>query len=256
MPDEPTDPHPLPAGDADLEPYLELAREIHREVARVVEDDHADADSLTAAIARVPERERARVAREVFDRLDAEVQWAVLEQAFGDAEIRDYLADEHRRRTDALARSGARLGLAQDARAEQRLDTSTIPANERVVVGLFREREARAAVTKGHLADTCARQLVLQCVRPGEFRVIEDVFNPRGGLFTTGDYDERTWQAERLAPHAVVRLGAATPSEDGLALEPVLYPAGRCDVATEAAVIPGHLHVGFVMLGDIDVFAG
>lgn len=256
MPDRRSDQPTDGAGGGTVEPYLALAREIHREVARVVEDDSADAESLIAAIERVPERERARVAREVFDRLDPEVQWAVLEQAFGDAEIRDYLADEHRRRRDELSRSGARLTLAQDARAEQRLELTAVPEHERVVIGLFREREARAAVAKGHLADTCARRLVVQCVRPGEFRVIEDVFNPRGGLFTTEDYDERTWRAERLEPHAVVRLGAAAPSDDGLALEPVLYPGGRCDVAVAGAVIRGHLHVGFVMLGDIDVFAG
>jgi hypothetical protein len=90
---------------------------------------------------------------------------------------------------------------------------------------------------------------------PDGLRVVEDVVNPRGGYFVTRDYDEETWRSERIEAHRAVRVGAIHDGDDGPTLEPVLYPAGRVDVATDSAYRRGRLHLGFVMLGPVDVFA-
>ena len=130
-----------------------------------------------------------------------------------------------------------------------------MPEGEEVVIGLFREADVRSATTRGRLSDTCARTLVLRGDAPPRLRVIEDVFNPRGGLFVTREYDEATWQGDRFPAHATVMVGAATEGPDGPSFDPVLYLGGRADFRTDAGIVRGHLHVGFVMLGDIDVFA-
>ena len=105
------------------------------------------------------------------------------------------------------------------------------------------------------LSATCARALVLRAEAPPRLRVIEDVFNPRGGLFVTRDYDESVWQADRFVAHTVVTVGAANDGPDGPVFEPLIYLGGRADFRTDEGTRRGHLHVGFVMLGDIDVFA-
>jgi hypothetical protein len=239
-----------------LEPFIDLAREIQFEVERVAADDSADSASLTEAIERIPRQERERVARAVFDQLAPDVQWSVLERVFGSDEIREYLAAEHTVRVAELQRTAARSAIADSARATNRLDTATVPVDEQITLGLFREADARAAVSRGRTSDACARQLVLRCRQPGAFQVIEDVFNPRGGYFVTRDYDEKTWLSERLPAHAIVRVGAIADTPGGSAFEPELYPGARVDIETDQGRIPGHLHLGFVMLGDLDVFAG
>jgi len=93
----------------------------------------------------------------------------------------------------------------------------------------------------------CARELVVLALPGPEVQVLDDVFNPRRGLFVTPDYDERTWADERLEGHARVRLGSIGP--DGFA--GVLFPGGRVDTAER----PGRLHLGFALIGDEDVYA-
>jgi hypothetical protein len=242
--------------DSDLQPFLELAREIKRDVARLAADDSVDIEAIEEAIARIPADARARVTMAVFDRLPPDAQWSVLERAFGDDEIRAYLRAEHDHRRAELGRTRWQRELAASARAAHRLDTRTVPADEQMTVGLFRDGDTRAAVKRGHLSDTCARQLVLRSISAGVFRVIADVFNPRGGLFVTRDYDRQVWDGERLAPHASVRIGSVHSSATGDELEPVLYPGARVDVETDRGVVKGRLNVGFVMLGEVDVFAG
>ncbi|MEZ5141840.1 MAG: hypothetical protein R2726_04890 [Acidimicrobiales bacterium] len=245
------------AAEADeLAPFLDLAREIRLEVARVVADDTADASAITAAIERIPDQERERVVRSVFARLPVEAQWAVLARAFGDEEIRRYLAEEREERLARLRRTEAARAVAHRTRLERRLDTTAVPPGVDLTLGLFREDDVRAALVKGETSATCARRLVLRGVEPGRFRVIDDVFNPRGGYFVTRDYDEQTWQGERLEPHALIRVGSATGSGDDGHLEPVLYPGGRADVEVDDRILRGDLHVGFVMLDDVEVFAG
>lgn len=253
VPDRSTDDEDHDVPSTAIEPYLDLAREIHTEVARFLEDDAADPEMLASAIEAVPRRERARVAREVFDRMPVEVQWSILERAFGDTEIREYLAAEHRRRLEELQRLDGRMAVVESARGMNALDTREIPEGVQVLVGLFRESDARAALRRGHVADNVARRVVFHSLGDGGLRVVEDVFNPRGGLFVTREYDEATWRSERLEAHSVVRIGAGA---DGTTFVPVIYPGGRADIETPAGLIRGRLHVGFVMLGDIDVFAG
>jgi hypothetical protein len=240
----------------DLRPFLDLAREIKREVERIAADDTADIDQLSDAIDQFPLAERRRVALAVFHQLPPDVQWAILERVFGDVEIRSYLEDEHRRRGEQMGRSGRRLALAEAARSTRMLDTRELAEGDEVTVGLFREPEVRSATTRGHESDTCARSIVLRCVGPGELRVIDDVFNPRGGYFVTRDYDAATWVLDRFASHDVIRIGAVTDDAEGPALEPVVYLGARADFEHDGAVIRGTLHVGFVMLDGIDVFAG
>lgn len=175
----------LAAAAAELEvvrPYLELAREIHREVRRVAEDPGADATALERAVAAVPERERARVARAVFEQLPPERQWEVLARAFGDAELLELLADERALRLDRARRSLQLRALAGQARAHQELVLTELPPGEQLRVGLFRPGEVRAAVAQGEPSATCARLLVLRTTAdPGRLRVVDDVFNRGAG---------------------------------------------------------------------------
>ncbi len=243
-----------------LRPYLDLAREIHAEVTRAAEDVTADDESLVAAIAAVPDRERARVLRAVFDLLPSERQWAIVEEAFGDDEIRRYLIDERTARLDEIHRAGRHRAVLNTSRAERRLDLEALPPGEELILGLFRQDDVRAALDRGRLSNTCARQLVLRTTPdPRLLRVIDDVFNPRGAMFVTAAYDQRVWSTERLASHASVRVGSIISTGSDESLETVLYPAARVDVGVEvdgAEVLrPGHLHLGFALLGGEDMFA-
>jgi hypothetical protein len=254
------DGEPEPDLDA-IRPYLDLAREIQAEVARTAEDASSDGESLVAAIAAVPERERARVLRAVFDRLPAERQWSIIEEAFGDDAIRHYLADERTARLDEIHRAHRHRTVLAASRSERRLDLEALPPGEELLLGLFRPADVRAALDRGRLSDTCARQLVLRTTPdPRLLRVIDDVFNPRSAMFVTAAYDERVWNEERLTSHASVRIGSIISTASGDALETVLYPGARVDVELEvdgAAVLrTGRLHLGFALLGGDDVFMG
>lgn len=240
----------------DLEPYLSLAREIRREIERIAADDAAGAESIVEAIERFPGDERAKVARSVFERLPAEAQWAVIEQAYGDEEIRSFLQVERDARLEQVRRDGRHRALALRFRASGEIDTRELPAGVTLSLGLFREPDVATAVQRGGRSTTAARRLVLRAEDGPALRVIEDVFNPQRGYFVTSDYDERLWQSERLQSHELVEVGSATgpPGADGL--EPVLVPGARIDVRTARGVAQGRLHLGFAILADDDVFAG
>ena len=210
--------------DAD-EPFLELAREIRREVERAA----ATGTDLSAAFEGVPAEERRRVARSVFDRLATERQWEVLAGLFDDDDLR------------------AALRTVAEARRRDRLDLTAVPADTTVSLGLFRPEDVDAALRGGGRSTATARLLVVRTTaEPGVVHVLEDVFNPDRGLFVTPDYDEGVWRSERLAGHDRVRLGSLGP--DGF--EPVLYAGGRVDTA-----VPGRLHLGRARLDGAEVFA-
>ncbi len=98
--------------------------------------------------------------------------------------------------------------------------------------------------------------VLLGLEQPGRFRVIEDVFNPAGGYFVTGHYDEDTWRSrDRLPAHAVVSVGSITRGETGESFTPVLYAGGRADFELDGKWLEGLLHVGYVTMGDDDVFS-
>ena len=237
--------------DRDVAPYLDLAREIQLEVARVAADGTTGTEALEAAFDGITRRERQRVAREVFDRLPADEQWAVLERVLGDDELAEALAGERGAR---LATAERRV-LAASLVDGDRLDPRTVPDGERLTLGLFREAEVDAGVRLGPAAASCARRLGLAATAdPGRFRVIEDVFNPGGGYFVTADYDEATWRTQdRLAAHALVRVGSLDAG-DGTTLEPVLHLGGRVDVETDGTGRVGLLHLGFALVGDVEIF--
>ena len=252
----PGDEHQDRTDDDDLGPLLELAREIKREVDRIAADPSADLDELSEVIDALPLAERRRVALAVFDRLPAEVQWEVLAGVFDDAELRDHLGEEHRRRRAAIERTGAASALVTAARVAGALDTTALVEGDQLTVDLFREGDVRTVMARGRRSDSAARTLVLRSEGGSRLRVIEDVFNPRGGYFVTREYDATTWAEERFASHELIRVGALTDTEDGERFEPTLYAGGRLDVERGSRYVHGHLHVGVVMLGSIDVFAG
>jgi hypothetical protein len=236
-------------------PFLELAREIQAEVARIAADPSAHGDLLVELMDRIPRDERMKLARAIFAQLPPERQWGVIEDVYGDDEIRAYLESERSVRLAEARRDGARLDLARRARVERRLDTRDVARNEVLTLGLFREHDARQAVSRGQASSTCARRLVLTCTGDAAFQVIEDVFNPSGGYFVTAEYSEETWRAEdRLPGHAVVRLGSIVEGEGGASFDPVLYPGGRVDFEAGGRQVRGRLHLGFAMLSDIDIF--
>jgi hypothetical protein len=238
----------------EVRPYLDLAREIQHEVARVADDSSSHVDTLAEVIEQFPQRERLRVVRAVFDKLPPQRQWEVIERAYGDEVIRELLEAERAARVEQARRSGEGRALAGRIRAENRLDTRDVLPHRMLTLGLFRETDVQAAVARGHMSDTCARRLVLRATdEPGVFGVMEDVFNPRGGYFVTALYDEQTWRTnDRFGGHTLVRAGAISTN----AFEPVLYPGGRVDFETGGRVREGRLHLGFATLDDYDLFVG
>ena len=245
-------------GAAEAEPspaVLELAKEIQAEIRRVAEDPDAHLDLLDALIDGISAEKRLDLARTIFEQLPAEQQWAVLERVYGDDELRSYL-ESHRASLRDLAEGRAgRQGLVDRARSARRLDTREVDAGDELTLGLFREHDVRAALTRGPSSSTCARRLVLRGLGDGRFQVIEDTFNPKGGYFVTAEYSADTWRDhDRLEPHAVVRVGSIAASDPDPAFEPILYPGGRVDVEVGGAAARGRLHLGFAMLSELDVF--
>lgn len=241
----------------DLEPYLRLAREIQRDIERIAADDAAGAESIVEAIERFPRAERDRVARTVFERLSPDAQWAVLEKAFGDDEIREHLQAERDARLAQVQRDDEREALVRQFRAAGQIRTELVPEGVLLTLGLFREREVAAALRRGSRSTNAARRLVLRAGAAHEFRVVEDVFNPQRGFFLSEDYDERIWRGERLDSHDEVWVGSLTAAGGGVGeLEPVLVGGARVDVGTTDGPARGRLHLGFAMLADDDIFAG
>jgi hypothetical protein len=220
--------------------YIALAREIRAEVDRIAADPGAHGELLAEVFERANHEERARLAREVFAALEPQQQWAVIERVFGDAEIHEYLDDER----------AWHLAVAK-ARAAHAIDTRAVPADEVLVLGLFCERDVRAALTRGCRSTAAARRLALRSLGDGTFQVLHDVFNPDGGYFITSEYSEETWRRdERLDSHARVALGSIANG----AFEPVLYAGGRVDAQIAGDDVRGQLYLGFAKLGEVDVF--
>lgn len=241
---------------AALRPYLDLAREIRAEVDRVASDDDADSEALVAAVAAVPDRERARLVWRVFERLDAEKQWEVLARAFADDEIRRYLADEHERRRARATAVNAWAPILAAARSSGRLQLTDLPEDVELRLGLFRPEDVQAAVRRGHRSDTCARLLILRASpQPATFRVVDDAFNPRGGLFVTAQYDEQVWTAERLPDRSTVQVGSLVEGPGGRSLEPCVYAGSPVDLVVGERDHPSRLRLGFAILDSHDVFA-
>jgi hypothetical protein len=239
-----------------VRPYLELAREIHAEVARIAADPSAEVDLLVEVIDAAPREERMKLARRIFAELPPERQWTVIHAVYGDEELAVYLEAERAAHLAAAGAAAGRLESIARARSEHRLDTGDVPAGELLTLGLFRERDVRAAVAHGHTSSTCARRLVLRATGDGTFQVIEDVFNPDGGYFVTAGYSEETWASERLDGHAIVRVGSVSGgSRATQAFEPVVYPGGRVDFEIRGRPARGQLHLGFGILSDVGIFA-
>jgi hypothetical protein len=242
----------------DAGPYLELAREIQAEVARIAADPSAHIDLLVELLDSVPRDERMKLAQRIFSELAPERQWDVLEQAYGDGEIKEYLqAQRSVQVAEARART-ERLRLVAAARAGNGLGTGDIPAGELLTLGLFREHDVRAALSRGEESSTCARRLVLRSTGDGRFQVIEDVFNPAGGYFVTAEYSEETWRTrDRLSAHTIVRVGSVIEADgaSGPRFDPVLYPGGRTDFEVAGRRATGQLHLGFASLSGVGIFA-
>ena len=131
-------------------------------MARVAADGSSGTEALDAAFDGITRRERVRVARETFDRLPAEEQWAVLERVFGDDELAEALAGARAARLAAAQRRdrAGRLVTSGD-----RLDPRAVPDGERLVLGLFREAEVGAGVRPGP-----GRRQLCPAPRPGGHR--------------------------------------------------------------------------------------
>jgi hypothetical protein len=222
--------------------YLDLAREIRAEVARVAAEDDAGTAALEQVFSGITDRERQRIARDVFDRLPATEQWAVIERVFDDEELAAALSAFREDLVSAAKRRAIAAAVAEGAR----LDTVRVPSGGRLTLGLYREGSGN-----------CARRLRLQSLEePGVFQVVDDVFNPDGDYFVTGSYDQSTFERDRLPAHAVVRPGSIVPDGGDQRLDPVLQLGGRVDVEVDGDLREGRLHLGAATLDGVDVFEG
>jgi len=238
-----------------LLPYLDLARQIRSEVDRFVADEADDLDSLADALAAIPDRQRATIARDVFDRLPADLQWVLLERAFPDDELRQLLDAERARRLEVARRDAATADLLRDTAGTGRLDIRLLPSGTSLTVGLFRAVDVTAALSLGPASSVCARRVEFRTTdEPGDLRVIDDRFNPGRALFVTPEYDEAAWRAECFDSHETVRIGSST-DHDPDTFEPVLYLAARVDAEIDGALVRGRLHLGYALVGDDDAFA-
>jgi len=232
-------------------PFLALARELQAEARRWADDPEAGIESLVDAFDRLPAEARRRTAEATFQSLPAERRWDVLLRLFDDEELRAALAHERAIARTTAAAAVRRSAVVADIVASGVLDTRLLPTGEILTLGLFREQDVQAALKRGRASTSCARRIAVQpTVGDGSLHVLEDVFNPLNGLFVTPDYDERAWRAERLQPHATVRLGAVG---DG-GFEPVVFPGGRLDVEVAGDAHPGRLHVGWASLAGLELF--
>ena len=237
------------------QPYLDLAREIHAEVERVAADPSAHGDLLAELLDRIPNDQRMKLAQTIFDELSPDRQWELIERVYGDEEIRTYLEEERAARLETARLDAERDELCRAARARRALDARRVPRGEELTLGLFRDNDVRAAVSRGHGSSTCARRVILRALGDGRFQVVEDVFNPNGGYFVTGEYSEDTWRAhDRLGGHTVVRIGSLSESGGQATFEPELLLGGRVDFEIDGQAARGRLHLGFAMLSDLDVF--
>jgi hypothetical protein len=233
-------------------PYLGLAREIHDEVERSLADPIGDLEELADAIARWPREARLEAVATAFRSLPLDEQWGLLVELFDDDELRAALAVEHERQA-AAARRTVQIADVLVAFAEhRRLDTRDVPAGLELAIGLFRDVDVAAALPRGAASTAVARRLVLRATdEPGRLLVVNDVFNPANGLYVTPAYDQSVWRAEQLEPSAVVRVGTAP---EGAPFAPLVHPGARLDVEVAGTVRRGHLHVGYVIVGDVDLF--
>ncbi len=239
----------------EVRPFLDLAKEINHHVQQATTDGTYDAATLVDALRAVPDRERQQLVTTVFAQLDADRQWELLAAAYGDAEVRTYLESQRQVHLESLHASTAARAVADRWRTDQRVTLGDLPSAVVLTLGLFRPEDAGAALARGHRSSVCARQLTLRATeQPSVLRVIADVYNPQRGLFVTASYDEQAWRRERLESHSLVRLGSpgASPTAP---FEPVLYPGARVDVERDDRVEVGRLHLGFAVVGDLDIFA-
>lgn len=227
---------------------------MQEEVRRAAAEGTA-VERVVDALASLPDGERVAIARAVFDRLPPGEQWAVVERAFGDEAVSRALADERSTRAALAARRTALRPVIAAARERGVLDADLVPEGAALEVALFRVGDLAAGGRRGVAASTCARRLDLRALGAGTFQVIADVFNPNGGLFVSAAYDAAAWEAERLVPHAQVRLGSAVPVGATGTFQTSVPLGGRLDVETGGEVVEGRLHMGGVMIEAIDIFA-
>lgn len=237
------------------EPFVGLARQLHDEVARIAADPQAGVEAIVEVFDQLPRQARREAAESTFRRLPPERQWEVLERLFGDDELREALEAQRARELERAREVGRRAALVEVLIARQVVDTRLLPDGEHLTLGLFREEDVRLAVPRGRSSSTCARRLVLRATAdPGVLQVLEDVFNPAGGLFVTPDYDQQIWRNERLEPHGIVRVGSLRADGPDQHLDPVVHPGGRVDVEIDGTPRPGRLHAGYATVGDDELF--
>ena len=200
----------------EIRPYLDVAREIHHEVARLAADPDASAEMIADVFERLPRQARIDAVAAAFGR-------PVRRPAVGHPQSslrrrrparrpRAGATRPHRRQPaamrDGLPSSRASSLATPSTRVRWRRTSSSRSAS-------FREVDVQSALAQGRSSSTCARRLVLRGTDDaGVLLVVEDVFNPARGLFVTADYDERTWRDERLSAHALVRLGSIRDGAD------------------------------------------
>ena len=146
---------------------------------------------------------------------------------------------------------------SRTARAERRVDLTTLPAGVELSLGLFRSQDVRNALLKGHGSHVCARQLVAARHRgarrrAGARRRLQPAARAvrhrrlRRVRVAHRAAHEPRGRTARIAGRRRRRAWCSTPS---------CTPAHASTSRSTGTSAEGRLHLGFVLVAEEDVYA-
>ncbi|MDB5164164.1 MAG: hypothetical protein JWS12_782 [Candidatus Saccharibacteria bacterium] len=237
-------------------PYIELAREIQDNIARIAMTGTAQDAALVELFDSIGREARQEAARNVFSTLSLENRWHIIATVFSDDEIKTALELQHESLHRQAARKNYYAEIAREAQEHNRLDLLNLDFGVPLVLGLFRSAEVAQVVRTGKKSQICARRLSLLSTNDkGVFQVINDEFNPHGSFRIGADYNEEIWRKqERFDGHSLIRPGFQLENSDSLQFQSALYVESRVDFQSNNQTHTGLLSLGYAVVGDYDVF--
>ena len=195
-------------------PYLDLAHKIELEVARAGGPEGDEAGGPPPSTGS-PRGARARPGRR-SNGLPADEQWAVVERVFDDDES-----------GVPSPLSGPPLAADGGALAAMRPAADPVRARERLTLGLFREHDVRAALSRGQGSSTapadCRPPLDRRWTVPGDRGRVQPLRRTTSSPPST---PRRRGGRATVSPPTPSCAGRRSSRRTAPRFEPVLYPGG------------------------------